>query len=95
MNTYNVLKFQSPFEKLKSYDYPPKVCLYKAIITQAIIDASNNSLSKNFRKIELDAKNWIFGNSLYFQQVCHYADIDPSMVIKITKRAINMNIVKI
>jgi len=39
MSMYGVIKFQAPFERLKEYDYSPEVRLYKAILTQAIIDA--------------------------------------------------------
>jgi hypothetical protein len=45
----NVIKFPSPFERLKSYTNSPDVMLRKAIITQAIIDATNIS---EFREIE-------------------------------------------
>lgn len=38
---YNVIKFQAPFERLKYYNSSPEVSLYKSIITQAIIDATN------------------------------------------------------
>ena len=41
VNTPNVIKFQSPFERLKLYTTSPDVTLRKAIITQAIIDATN------------------------------------------------------
>ena len=37
---YNVIKFQAPFERLKQYNASSEIILYKAIITQAIIDAT-------------------------------------------------------
>lgn len=64
MSKYSVIKFQAPFERLKEYDLAPEVRLHKAIITQAIIDVSNNSDSPSSKKIEIEAKNWLFGNSL-------------------------------
>lgn len=41
MNKYSVIKFQAPFEISKEYDLLPEVRLYKAFITQVIIDVSN------------------------------------------------------
>jgi hypothetical protein len=45
--------------------------------------------------MELDAKEWIFGNSDYFQKICHMARIEPGFVIKITKEAIKLNCQKV
>ena len=49
---YSVLKFQAPFERIKNYNDSPEVSLNKAIIIQAIIDASYN----NPEQINKDAK---------------------------------------
>lgn len=94
MSIYGVIKFQAPFERLKEYDYSPEVRLYKAILTQALIDASNISSSPEAKKHELEAKNWIFGNSDYFKEVCYNAEISPDFMRQITKEAIRLNSVK-
>ena len=88
---YNVMKFQAPFERLKEYSPSPEIILYKAIITQAIIDATNISEDPRAKTIEQDAKKWIFSNSDYFQKICYTAGIEPSFVIKINKEAIKLN----
>lgn len=88
---YGVIKFQAPFEKLKEYNDSPEVRLYKAILTQAIIDASNISNNPSSRKEEIDAKNWIFGNGEYFQEICLKAESDPNQIIKLAKEAISLN----
>lgn len=85
------MKFQAPFERIKEYNSSPEVSLYKAVITQAIIDATNTSLMPEAKSIERDAKRWIFGNDEYFQKICHMAGIDPGFVIKITQEAIRLN----
>ena len=82
---YHVMKFQAPFERLKEYNSSPEIILYKAIITQAIIDAPRA------KTLETDAKKWIFSNSDYFQKICYIAGIEPSFVVKITKEAIKLN----
>jgi hypothetical protein len=94
MSIYGVIKFQAPFERLKEYDYSAEVRLYKAILTQALIDASNTSSSPEAKKHELEAKNWIFGNSNYFKEVCYNAEISPDFMRQITKEAIRLNSVK-
>lgn len=85
---YGVIKFQSPFEKLKKYPCSNEVKLYKATILQAVIDASNISSSVISRKNEIEAKHWIFGNGAHFQEICYLADMEPSFIIKITRYVI-------
>lgn len=84
----NVIKFQAPFERLKLYEISPEVTLYKAIITQALIDATNISESKAAKKIEMEAKEWIFSNSKHFQEICLLAKLEPSLVINVSKELI-------
>ena len=87
----HVIKFQAPFERLKVYNNSPYVSLFKAIITQAIIDATNVCDSKTAKKMELEAKKWIFNGGEYFSQVCLWAEIEPSCVVKITKQLIEIH----
>lgn len=91
MSNYGVIKFQAPFEKMKDYDFGPEVRLFKSIILQAIIDASNTSNIPKAKKIELEAKNWIFGNGEYFQDICYKANIHPEHVMKTAKKVIILN----
>ena len=95
MSKYSVIKFQAPFERLKEYDLMPEVRLYKAIITQAIIDVSNTSNTATSKKIELEAKNWLFGDSSHFKDICNKADLSPEKVVKMARDAIEMNSDKI
>jgi hypothetical protein len=91
VNTPNVIKFQSPFERLKLYTTSPDVTLRKAIITQAIIDATNMTETGAAKKLEEEAKSWIFGNSESFKTICHEAEIEPSFVVRITKSIIKLH----
>ena len=92
---YNVIKFQAPFERLKQYSSSSEITLYKAIITQAIIDATDISELPRAKLLEQDAKVWIFGNSDHFQKICYMAGIEPGFVVKITKEAIKLNCKKL
>jgi hypothetical protein len=91
MSKCRVIKFQAPFERLKEYDLAPEVRLHKAIITQAIIDVSGNSDTNSSKKIEIEAKNWLFGDSQYFRDVCFRAELLPQKVMQMARDAIRMN----
>lgn len=87
----NVIKFQAPFERLKLYDSSPHITLRKAIITQAIIDATNISNLPVAKKLEMEAKSWIFGNDESFKILCEEAELESSFVIKLTKEIIKLH----
>jgi hypothetical protein len=91
MNKYGVIKFQTPFEKMKDYDLKAEVRLFKSIILQAIIDASNILENVRSQKIELEAKNWLFGKSEDFYETCFRAEIEPDYVIKTARKVIRLN----
>jgi hypothetical protein len=86
----NVIKFQSPFERIKLYNESPEVMLCKAILMQAIIDTTNTSNDKEAKKLEIEAKAWIFGSSSHFYEICCAVNMEPSFVVKITKQLINL-----
>ena len=87
----NIIKFQSPFERLKDNNQNPEIALIKAIILQAIIDATNISSSKEARKDEVDAKAWIYGGSEDFALMCEYINYNVSNVRKIAREIQNLH----
>ncbi|NRB10797.1 MAG: hypothetical protein HRU35_04190 [Rickettsiaceae bacterium] len=87
---YNVLKFYSPFEKLKE-NSPKESWLFRAIILQAIIDISTISSDREFLKIQRKARSWFFDKSNYFKFVCFNADLHPDYVIKLARHAVRIN----
>ncbi len=82
---YNVIKLQAPFERLREYAPDPETSLYRAVIMQMLIDASNVSPEYDARRLELEAKDWIFGNSEDFLNTCYLAAVSPYK-IKLTAR---------
>lgn len=86
-----VIKFQAPFERLKTFSDNPDILLRRAIILQAIIDASNISAASEAKKYEHEARIWIFSNSNYFHRICYEARLEPDFVIKIAKEVIKLN----
>ena len=79
-------------EKLKTFDSSPEVNLHKAVIMQAIIDATNMSNCNRARRFEIEAKSWLFGNSREFLETCDIAKISPCEVRKIAKNAMAMHL---
>ena len=90
-NKAKVIKFQSPFERLKSYTSSPDITLRRAIITQAIIDATNISGCRRAKKLEQEAKSWIFGGDECFKTTCIEGGIEPSFVTRVTKDLIKIH----
>lgn len=89
---YNVIKFQAPFERLKLYDECPYVNLFKSIILQSIIDATNISTIKNeSKKDEIEARNWIFSDNGSFQEYCEYAKFDHTYMRRLAKNIIKIH----
>ncbi|MBF8246937.1 MAG: hypothetical protein ISN64_03025 [Rickettsia sp.] len=94
MKKYHVMKFQAPFERVKYYSDYPEIMLYRAIILQAIIDATNTSDAKIPKILEKEAKNWIFNSNEDFDIICENANINPEYVRKISSKTIELNLDK-
>ena len=94
-NKKNVIKLQSPFERIKLYNKSPDVALYKAVIMQMIIDASNVSKDVRASRYEKRAKAWLFLPNEDFRVVCGMAGMNPHFVIKIARSMINSHYRKI
>jgi hypothetical protein len=73
------------------YTASPDIALRKAIITQAIIDATNISEFPAAKKFEQEAKSWIFGGSESFKSTCIEGGIEPAFVVKVTKAIIKLH----
>jgi hypothetical protein len=86
-----VIKPQAPFERLKLAGSCPEVSLNKAIILQAIIDASNTCTSKEATKVANKAKGWLFGASQGLQQTCDFAELDHDYIIKVIAKMLNLH----
>lgn len=61
--------------------------LWRAVITQALMDAGSNSKKYEARKERARAIAWLHGNSAEFKQVCHNAGMDPAYVKQRAKEA--------
>jgi hypothetical protein len=57
-----IVQLQAPFERLKMYNDIPEVALQKAIILQAIKDATSSSKSQRDIENKLIAREWIYCN---------------------------------
>jgi hypothetical protein len=86
-----IVQLQAPFERLKIYnDISPEVALRKAIILQAIKDATSSSKSKIDKENKIIAREWLYGNDPYFVTICEEAGYEPSYVRSIASEFIKL-----
>jgi hypothetical protein len=62
--------------------------LWRAVITQALMDAGSNSNKIEFKKEKARAISWLNGDSEDFIEVCEMAGLEPCYVKKKAKEAI-------
>ncbi len=87
-NNTKVIKIQCPFERIKKYNTTPEAALYKAVIMQMIIDASNISQDPKACRNEKRAKAWLFTQNEDFRNVCVMAGLAPQVVVTFAKTLI-------
>lgn len=63
-----------------SEGYSSITSLWKAVITQALMDVGSNSKKKEFTKAKAEAQIWLLQDNDDFREVCHLADMDPDDV---------------
>lgn len=98
-----MLEFESPSGTLitsnhASYDnYAPEgplntaageQSMWRAVIVQALMDASSLSKKPENMQYRKDALIWLRGTSEDFHRVCHYAGFDPSCAKHMIKAAL-------
>lgn len=86
----STVKLRTPFDRLRSYDITPEIALRKGIIMQAILDACNSARDSKAKRIRIEAKAWLFGNSDDFRRTCLEADLEPKFVVRIAKEEIKI-----
>jgi hypothetical protein len=70
-------------------DHEPS--LWKAVITQALMDAASNSSKDDSGKAKRDAIRWLLSDSSDFEYVCDNAGLDPSYVRRKAIEALGRN----
>jgi hypothetical protein len=65
--------------------------IWRAVITQALMDASSNSKKIFAKKQKVVALKWLLDekNNDEFKEVCHLADLDYEKILKQVKMALN------
>jgi hypothetical protein len=84
-----VIKLQAPFERLKLANERPEVALCRAIILQAIVDASSAEQSED--SCMKDATSWLFTDSQHLDEICMGAELEVNFVRGIAKKMIAFN----
>ena len=67
--------------------------VWRAVIVQALMDASSNSAKKENIQVKEEALVWLRGKSTDFASVCHYAGFEPSFVKEMARQALLRNCV--
>lgn len=70
-------------------DHEPS--LWKAVITQALMDAASNSNKDDAGRAKRDAIEWLLSASPDFEYVCDNAGLDPSYVRRKAIEALGRN----
>lgn len=63
--------------------------LWRAVIVQALMDASSNSKKKENLQSKEEALVWLRGTSRDFVAVCHHAGFEPEFVREMARRALS------
>lgn len=56
------------------------VRIWRSVIFQAIIDATNCSKKKKNKMIKIKALQWLKGDTQDFKEICSHAELDPEYV---------------
>lgn len=67
--------------------------VWRAVIVQALMDASTNSAKKENLQAKSEALVWLRGNSIDFASVCQFAGFEPEFVKDMAKQALQRNCV--
>lgn len=67
--------------------------IWRAVLVQALMDASSNSKKKENIQWKEEALIWLRGKSQDFLMVCHYAGFEPEFVRLMAKRALQRDCV--
>jgi hypothetical protein len=65
--------------------------LWRAVITQALMDAASQSSKSDARRTRQAALDWLLNNTLDFVMVCDHAGFDPDYVRTRAKQALRRN----
>lgn len=65
-----------------------EAALWRAVITQALMDASSHSSKKEAQYDKEAAQRWLLDNKDDFITVCQHGNLDPQYVRKMAKKAL-------
>lgn len=74
---------EEPFNPVRG-----EIALWKAVIMQALVDASSRSAKWEARQQKVEALSWLRGTSRDFITVCQLAEMDPDYVRKMARLAL-------
>lgn len=73
-------------------DKSPEIILFRAIINQALRDATYDGVYKYHIIDKREAITWLISNSKDFQLVCSWAEIDPGIACRKFTEAMKLDL---
>ncbi len=76
---------QAPFNPTRG-----EQAMWRAVITQAFMDARSLSHKEEMRSHRIKARQWLCGMSDDFRRICEYAGLDPTYVRQKARRLLGL-----
>ena len=87
-NFHNAVENQRYYNEEENKELLGMRSLWRAVITQALMDAASSSKKAYYIAEKAKARAWLKGDSDDFKEVCYLADMDPEYVKTQAKLAI-------
>ena len=88
---HNLIENQKYYNEEENKEFKAMRALWRAVITQALMDAASSSKKRYYIAERAKARAWLKGNTEDFIEVCELADLDPEYVKTQAKIAISRN----
>lgn len=62
--------------------------MWRAVITQSFMDATSGCKKSESRKAKREAIEWLKGSDQDFYTVCHFAGLNPDVVLEVAQKVL-------
>lgn len=80
-------------QREESEDVPPEVKLWRAVLTQALMDIKNKPNNRDEQMERIKTEYWLTKSNPHFKAVCSFAMLDPDYVSRKIQKAISTGII--
>ena len=87
--THHSIAYTTPFHQRTAGSFADhEQSIWRAVITQALMDAASQSRKSEARRSRSDALNWLLSDSRDFEAVCDNAGFEPGYIRRRAKEAL-------